>query len=151
MRYRTDPMKIDHARLGELVSSICDGPLTLAEAETIMAVAQLAVDVDGTEDADEIATFFALGKLLSILAGSADAATPTFASDEDDDERLHTLAAQLDRTVTRELAFAAAHIMTLADVAIAREEDAFIYTLRAALSIDEFRAGEIAFAVGNLR
>ncbi|MBA3819371.1 MAG: hypothetical protein H0X17_10800 [Deltaproteobacteria bacterium] len=81
------------------------------------------------------------------LAGMADASTPTFAVDEDDDQRLRSQAEQLDGTASRELAYSVAFLLTVADTAIAPEEDVFIESLRTALRITEDRALELASTI----
>lgn len=142
-------MDIDPGRFRDILRAQHPGPLSPLDAEVIVAIAQLAVDADGREDAGEIRLFFTVGKAVFSLAGMEDASTPTFAVDEDDDQRLLALAGKLTATSSRELAFAVAQLLTLADVAIAPEEDAFIESLRVALEIDGDRAGELASAINQ--
>jgi len=141
-------MNIDAGRFREILQAQHPGPLSPIDAETIVAIAQLAVDADGQEDADEIKMFFALGKAVFGLAGMAEAATPTFADAEDDAERLLSLAKQLTAVPSRELAYTVAHLLTISDVAIAPEEDDLLVELRTALEIAEDRADELAAAIG---
>jgi hypothetical protein len=118
--------------------------LPAADAETILGLCQLAVDADGREDPDEIAMFFAFGAALYELAGIAGTPTPTFASDLEDDHRLQELASQLHEPASRELAYAIAYVLTVADVDVAVEESEFIEKLRSALDLDSDRADELA-------
>jgi len=141
-------MNIDAGRFREILKAQHPGPLSPVDAEVIVAIAQLAVDADGQEEADEIKMFFALGKAVFSLAGMDDASTPTFAADEDDDERLLALAKQLTTVASKELAYTVAHLLTISDVAIAPEEDDLLMHLRAALEIPAERADELAQAIG---
>jgi len=137
-------MTIDPAQLTTALRTIHPGTLSGGDAETIVALAQLAVDADGQEDADEIKMFFALGKSVFELAGLKDTPTPTFAADEEDDERLKSLASTLSTPQSRELAYTACHLLTVIDVQIQPEEDNFLVALREALQIAEERADELA-------
>ncbi len=141
-------MNIDAGRFHEILQAQHPGPLSPVDAEVIVAIAQLAVDADGQEDAEEIKMFFALGKAVFALAGMADTATPTFAADEDDAERLVALAKQLTAVPSKELAYTVAHLLTISDVAIAPEEDDLLMDLREALAIPAERADELAQAIG---
>ncbi len=117
--------------------------LTAEDAEAILAIAQLVVDIDGREGPDEIKLFFAIGKFLFELAGTPDASVPTFASDEDDEERMFELATQLKGPPARELTYAIARLLASADLEVAPEEDTFVDRLRGILSITRPRADEI--------
>ncbi|HUS32625.1 MAG TPA: hypothetical protein VMZ53_29190 [Kofleriaceae bacterium] len=132
------------AQFRDTLKSVHPGKLSLDDAETIVELAQMAVDADGQEDVDEIKTFFALGKAIYELAGMLDAPTPTFIGDDDDLERIRELGAKLATNEARELAYATAHLLTVIDVQIAPEEDAFLEKLRVALGITEDRADELA-------
>jgi hypothetical protein len=118
-------------------------PLSREEADVIIELAQIAVDVDGSEGPDELELFFGIGKLLYQLADVHDAPVPTFASDADDDERLFDLATQLKSTPARELAFAVARTLAEADLEILPAEGTFLDQLRGLLSISPERADEI--------
>ena len=141
-------MNIDDGRFRDILRAQHPGPLSPVDAEVIVAIAQLAVDADGQEDASEIKMFFALGKAVFALAGMADAPTPTFASDDDDADRLLSLAKQLTAVASRELAYSVAHLLTISDVAIAPEEDDMLVDLRTALDITEDRAEDLARTIG---
>lgn len=117
--------------------------LELEDAETIIAIAQLVVDIDGREGPEEIKEFFAIGKLLFELAGQADATIPTFATDEDEVERMFELATQIRSTPARELAFLVARALAAADLEVAPAEDTFLGRLRSILAIPDWRADEL--------
>lgn len=118
-------------------------PLAREDADAIIELAQMSVDVDGTESKDEIALFFGIGKILYQLANVGDEAVPTFATDQDDDERLFELATSLKGTPARELAFAVVRALAEADLEIVEAEDAFMVRLRKLLSITPERAEEL--------
>jgi len=126
-------------------------PIAEADAETIIAISQLVVDIDGREGPDEIKLFFDIGKLLYELAGVAGATIPTFASDEDDEDRMFELATQLKGPPAREVTYAIARVLAAADLDVAPEEDTFIDRMRGILSITKQRADEIAALVRDLR
>lgn len=140
-------MSIDARQFSDAIRSIHAGPLSESDAEAIVAITQLAVDADGREDADELATFFMIGRALYELAGVKDAPTPTFAADQEDEERLESLAGQLGTPAAKELAYAVAFLMAISDIELAPEESALVEALREALGLTEDRAAEIASTV----
>lgn len=141
-------MTIDAVQLRTALKNVHPAALSPDDAETVVALAQMSVDSDGHEDADEIRMFFALGKAVFELAGLTETPTPTFAVDEDDDERLHSLAGKLSSAASKELAYAVSHLLTVVDVQIAPEEEAFLENLRTALGIDDDRADDLAAQLG---
>lgn len=137
-------MSLDAARFRAIIRTIHGGKLSAADAETIVAISQLAVDADGQEDPDEIAMFFGIGKAVFELAGIADAPTPTFAVDEDDRERAISLAKQLSTTAAKELAYAVSYVIVVADVELEPAESSLLDDLRDALGLSDDRAAELA-------
>src|SRR4051812_17094833 len=140
-------MSIDPTRFRDAIRSIHTGTLSESDAETIVAIAQMAVDADGREDPDEIRTFFAMGKAIYELAGLKDSPTPTFAGDEEDDDRIKSLAGALGSPAAKELAYAVAFVMAVSDVDLAPEEGVLVEKLQDALAINEERAGELAATI----
>jgi hypothetical protein len=118
-------------------------PLEKEDATTILELGQFVVDVDGTEQTEELSLYFRVGKLLMELAEAPDAEVPTFVSDEEDDQRLFELATSLRSTEARELAFAVARTLAEADLDIGPEENKLVEQLRSLLSISKDRAEEI--------
>lgn len=137
-------MTLDTARFREILTPLHPTAVSHADAEVILELVQLCVDSDGREDADEIKSFFALGKAVFAMAGLQSTPTPTSMGGDDDNERMRELAGQLTSTHGKELAFACAHLLSISDVDIAPEEDAFIGALRDALAISVERGDEIA-------
>src|SRR4051812_19061971 len=135
-------------RYTEILKVVHPDKLSPEDAETIMEIAQLVVDADGQEDQDEIESFFAVGKALYALAGLAETPTPTFASDLEDDERIKSLADELETEHSKELAYCVAYLLAVSDIALAPEEDAYVEKLRTALGMTEDRADELAAQMG---
>jgi hypothetical protein len=141
-------MNLQPDRVREIVRATHPSALSPADAELVLGLCQLAIDSDGREDPDEIEMFFAFGKAVNELAGLTSTPVP-FASDEEDDVRLASLAKQLTARASRELAYTVAYVLTIADLDMAPEEDEFIERLRAALDIERGRAEELASSVAN--
>lgn len=137
-------MTIDAAQLQSALRKVHPGALSRTDAETIVELAQMSVDADGQEDADEIKMFFTVGKAVFALAGLTETPDPTFDADENMETRLDSLAGSLATKEARELAYAVAHMLTVIDVQIAPEEDAFLENLRGALGLGDDRADELA-------
>ena len=127
----------------DVLRTVHPAKLSAADAETILELAQIVVDIDGDEGTDEIQLYFSIGKVLLELAEAPDASIPTFASHEDDEERLFDLATQLKSTEVRELAFAVCRALAEADLEIVAAEETFIQRLRSLLSISKERAEEL--------
>ena len=134
----------DDSRYRAAIKLIHPGALSEADADAVIAIAQLTVDADGREDAEEIKKYFAIGKAIYSHAGLESSPTPTFADHEEDDDRLRTLAGLLSTPAAKELAYAVAFMMAVADTDLAPEEGALVEALRDALGLTEDRANEIA-------
>jgi len=137
-------MALDAALFGKALRTVHSGTVTEDEAEAIAELAQMSVDADGQEDAEEIRAFFAVGKAVYGFAGLEETPTPTFAAVDDEADRLAAIAARLTTTGARELAYGVAHLLSIIDVQIHPEEDAFLTSVRAALQLGDDRADEIA-------
>lgn len=141
-------MHIEEERLPAVVRALHQGALSVGDAETVVALAQLAVDADGREDPDEIAMFFAFGKSVLGLAGITETPTPTVSGD-DEDERIAELAGRISTPAARELAYTMAYVLTIADYQAAPEENVFMEKLRGALKISTDRAADLAQRVAE--
>jgi hypothetical protein len=119
-------------------------PLEKEDADVILELAQLVVHVDGSEDSDEVKLYFTIGQLVYDLADIKES-VPTFASDQEDDERLFELSTALRSTESRELAFVVARALAEANLEIVAAEEKFISQLRSLLSISKERAEELDF------
>ncbi len=139
----------EESRYGAAIKSIHPGALSEDDSEAIVAISQIIVDADGREDAEEIKKFFAIGKAVFAQAGRGETPTPSFDDAEDEDERLRTLATGLSTPAAKELAYAVAYMMAVADVDLAPEEGALVEALREALGLSEERADEISVTVSS--
>ena len=143
-------MDIDPARFQKLVKAVFDNEkLTAADAATVVGIGRLAVDADRKEDADELDLYDKLADLVCGLAGTSaakiqDAAALAPRGDDDRSERMKTKAAALTTRPARELAFAVAYVLTIADLDIAPAEHKFLDALQSALGIDDERVEELA-------
>ncbi len=142
-------MTIDSGRFRAALQGVHPAKLSAADAETIVALAQMSVDADGQEDADEIRMFFALGKVVYELAGLTETPSPNFDDDTEDGYRIGALASKLSSPASRELAYAVSHLLTVVDIQIAPEEEEFLERLRDALGISDDRADELATQLGQ--
>jgi hypothetical protein len=141
-------MQIDSARLPAIVRALHEGPLSIGDADTVVGIAQLAIDADGREDPDEIGMFFAFGKAVLALAGVDATPAPTVSGDEED-ERIAELVGKLSNTAARELAYTMSYVLTIADLDAAPEESQFMEKLRARLQISSERANDLAQRVAE--
>ena len=144
-------MNIDATRFRAALKAVHPSALSPGDAETIMAIAQMSVDADGQENTDEIQMFFALGKTVYFMAGLNETPSPAFPDDDpyETDQRIAGLAAKLSTPESRDLAYAVAHLLTVIDIQIAREEEAFLEKLRTALAISDDHAEELALKLGQ--
>jgi tellurite resistance protein len=147
-------MNIDASQFAKIVHAAFagapDAKLTPAQAELVIAIAQLAVAADRVEDPDEQALFGALADRVYGLANLATSA-PTLAPVDDGDERielLQTHAAQLRGTPGAALAYCVAYATTIADLDLAPEEGDLLDLLGEALGLTPERADDLAAAVG---
>ena len=131
-------------KIKAVLGGLAPPPLALADAEAIVEIAQIVVDLDGTNAPDEIATFFGIGKYLFELVGMPELPIPTFAGTDDDEGRMFELATSLKAPPQRELAFAVARALAASDLDVDLAEDEFLDRLRGVLNVDKARAKAIA-------
>ena len=151
-------MNIDASQYQKIVEAAFGAPadnsaheLAPAEAELIVAIAQLAVAADRVDDPDERALFETICGLLYKHA-NVETTAPTLAPLDDDEQRIDHMkshAAQLVGKPAAGLAFAVAYVLVIADMQLAPEEGALLEALREALGIDEARAEDLSGAVGE--
>lgn len=137
-------MKLDEPRLKETLLSL-HGKLTRAEAAAIVDVARLAASVDGRMDLGEMATVAMVSKILYAMAGGGAAPVP---SEVVGPQRLMEIGKLLEGTGARELAYAAAVLVTHADQKITSEEAELARKLAEVLMLDGKRAAELNQMMG---
>lgn len=129
--------------------------LGVEQARGIIALGRLAVDADRTVDGDELDLYDDIADLVCEMAPGADPDEIVEAEDRkprgDDDRkaRLAENAGKLGTPAVKELAYAVAYLLTIADLAIQPEEDAYLSALQDALAIGDDRQSEIAATVGD--
>ncbi len=136
-------------KFSQLASSLGVTKLTPDEAQAIVGLSRLAIDADRSVDGDELDLYDDLGDLICELAGTD---ADEFVEAEDrkprgDDDRTARIAdgtGKLTATPSRELAYAVAYLLTVADLAIQPEEDAYLSILQDKLGISDDRQSEIA-------
>ena len=131
-------------KLKPVLAAIHSGGLSREQAEAIIEIAQIVVDIDGREGPEEIQLFMGIGKLLFEMAGEKTTEVPTFASGDEDEDRMFELATQLKAASVRELTYAISRALAGADLDVAPAEDTFLDRLRGVLSISPARANELA-------
>ena len=138
----------------EIATKLGVTKLAPPEAQALVGLARLAIDADRTVDGDELDLYDDLADLICELAG-ADADEVVEAEDRKprgDDDRIARIAdgaGKLTTTSVRELGYAVSFVLTIADLAIQPDEDAYLAQLQDALVISDERQGEIAAIVSN--
>ena len=161
MRYRRR-VQLDRAQLQAIADVLVpprapDAPdstpaLTPAEAELVVAIAQLAITADSVVDRDELTAFAAIAEAVYAQAGLSTSA-PSLPAVTDTDARLDLLethAAQLRDGAGARLAYGLAFAIVVADLELDPREDELLETLRAALGLEADTADEIATVVASI-
>lgn len=118
------------------------------EAQAIVALSRLAIDADRTVDGDELDLYDDIADIVCEMA-HVDADDIVEAEDRKprgDDDRVRRLVdgvAKLSAQGSRELAYATAWILTIADLAIQPDEDAYLSALQDALKLSDDRIAEL--------
>lgn len=139
----------------ELAHDLGVTSLSVDQAAAIVGLGRLAIDADRTVDGDELDLYDDIADLVCEMAPGADPDEIVEAEDRkprgDDDRkaRLADGARKLATAPVRELAYAVAYLLTIADLAIQPDEDAYLAALQDALAISDDRQSEIAATVGD--
>lgn len=148
-------MNIDAAQFSKIVQASYagapDAKLTPAQAELVIAIAQLAVAADRVEDPDEQALF---GSLAEKVYGEAKLKTtaPTLGPVDDEEQRIEHLqshAAQLRGTPAAALAYSVAYVLTIADLDLAPEEGELLELLGEALGLNDEQADDLIATISE--
>ena len=140
----------------ELAHDLGVTSLTVEQATAIVGLGRLAVDADRTVDGDELDLYDDIADLVCEMAPGADPDEIVEAEDRkprgDDDRkaRLAASAGKLGTPQVKDLAYAVAYLITIADLAIQPDEDAYLSALQDALAISDDRQSEIAATVGDV-
>jgi hypothetical protein len=139
----------------ELAQQLGVTTLSVDQATAIVGLGRLAIDADRTVDGDELDLYDDIADLVCEMAPGADPDEIVEAEDRkprgDDDRkaRLVAGAGKLGTQAVRDLAYAVSYLLTIADLAIQPEEDAYLSALQDALGITDARQSEIAVAVSG--
>jgi hypothetical protein len=144
-RYSRD-VKLDDSTLREVLTTIHASWLAPADAEAIVDVARFAASVDARMDISELSAIARLARIVYTMSDQAAPPVPSAPVPEDWMQEVHK---KLTAPSTRELAFAAAYLVVLADGTVGADEGAFGGTLSAALRIAPARAKELTELVGR--
>ena len=147
-------MDVTPAQFAKLAGSLGATKLEADDAKAIVGVARLAVDADRSEDSDELDLYDLLAEQVCKLAGIAadavqDAEDVKPRGDDDRETRMLAYADRMRTAPVRELGYAIAYVLTIADLDIAPDEDTFLAALQQALAISDDRQGEIAELVND--
>jgi hypothetical protein len=138
----------------EIAAKLGVTKLSAPEAQALVGLARLAIDADRSVDGDELDLYDDLADLICELA-AADSDEIVEAEDRKprgDDDRVARIAdgaTKLTTTPVRELGYAVAFLLTIADLAIQPEEDAYLAQLQDSLKISDDRQAEIAASVSE--
>jgi hypothetical protein len=133
-------VKFDDSKLRAALTTIHGAALSPAEAAAIIDVARYAASVDGRMDLKEMATVARLAKIVYAMGGHVAPAVPSTPVTED---WLADLDKRLTATSARELAFASAYLVVLADGQVVAAEGEFGGKLTSELGIAPARAKEL--------
>lgn len=135
-------MDLDWPHFLKLVALTCGSPdarISRAEADAIVEIAGLAVDVDQQEDDSEVSLFDALAKYVYELAGvtGREVEAPVEAVDDDLGKQLRDIAEPLRGKPSGKLAYVVGYLLAVVDMQLAPEESDFMEMLVYALDLDE--------------
>lgn len=133
-------MKFDDSKLREALQSIQGEPLATADASAIIDVARFAASVDGRMDLGEMSTVARVSKIIHAMSGQSDAPVPATPVSMD---WVRAISQKITAKGARELAYAVAHLIILADGKVTKEETSLDLHLANALRIATARAEEL--------
>jgi hypothetical protein len=147
-------MQLDSAKFRTLVQALIDGPLSPEDAAAIVGISRIAVDADTTEDDDELASYHVVATEICLMGGlDVDAVEEAEAlkhrGPDDLEQRMLSYSASLSTAGAKELAYACANLLTIADLAIQPAESKFLGELQAALDLDDAREADVAALVNE--
>ncbi len=138
---------VDQTKLRRIVDTILDSEeLNRNEAAIVLQIAQLAAGSDDVERPDEHTMLQAIAQRVSNLVGIEPEEISAIPPIADDDARLawfESLAAELHTRAARELAFALAFLVTIADLEMVAAEHANLEELQHAIGVDDRRATDL--------
>ena len=138
---------IDQTRLRRITSTLlADETLDRSEAVVVLEIVRMAAGVDG-EHPQEHATLQAVSQRLSSLAGLELDEASELPRTSGGQLHLDLLARALPTTGARELAYALALIVSVADLELVASERSNLQELQRALGVDDRRATDLTVFV----
>jgi hypothetical protein len=138
---------IDQSRLRRIVQTLLPGTsLRRAEASAIMQIAQLCAGLEPNEDPGEHAALQAVAQSLYSLVGlklGEVLPIPPAPDRETEAAWLRALGAELQSQGARELAYALAFLVSVADLELTTAESTGLEDLQRALDLDDRRATDL--------
>lgn len=147
-------MQLAPAKLRTLIHALGAEHLSSEDAATIVGIARLAVDADAQEDQEELAAYDVVAAAVCELGGIDVEGTERrealkWRGPDDRAQRMQSYAHALGTPNAKELAYACANLVTIADLAIQPAESEFLAELQAALDIDDAREQVVAQLVND--
>jgi tellurite resistance protein len=145
---------VDQTRLRRIVETLRAGEaLDRAGAMTILEIAQLAAGVGPEDDPVEHATLQAVAQHVGSIAGMKPGellAIPPLPDEEARAGHLALLASQLPTRAARELAYAVAFLVSVADLELTPAERTALEEFQHALGLDYRRATDLVVLVSEI-
>jgi hypothetical protein len=148
-------IEIDDAKFQQILDlTLGNQRLAPREIRTVLLVAQLAAAVDLDDDPAERSTLQTLTSKLcawgEISADSVPLLSPVPMDEEERAAKIATLMRTLRTTGARDLAFALAYLIIVADLELAPIEDSLLQSLQRALTIPGDRASELLESIAAI-
>jgi len=146
-------MQLEPDKFRTLVHALVD-TLSPADAAAIVGISRLAVDADAHEDDDELAAYHVVADEICARGGLdvkvvEEAEALKHRGPDDLEQRMLSYSASLSTAGAKELAYACANLLTMADLAIQPSESKFLGELQAALDLDDSREADVAALVND--
>lgn len=131
------------------------GPaLSAREVTAILQLGWLVAEIDFHEDGEELGVWRSIARRLVATSGGEPAflepVSPLPLDEEERIARIHEFSAKLSTRSARELAYAIAYLVAVADVELGPIEQSFLDQLRRALAIDEERAAYLVATAAQI-
>jgi hypothetical protein len=131
---------VDQSRLRRIVEHLVPREsIDRVQATTLLEIAQLAAGADQREDPAELAMLQSVAQQIGLKPGEIRPIPPV----PDEEARvswIRALAAQLETRSARELAFALAFLLSVADLELAALETSALEEFQRALDVEDRRA-----------
>ena len=116
-----------------------------ADATALVGIAYLMLDADDRENPEELEVVEEVAQRVNALTGAQVSAPAVRATDDFERvEQLRALAGELSSVQVRELAYALAYLIVVADFELAPAESELLSDLAVALEIPDERSDELA-------